>query len=138
MDMVMQHPPDPELLQTFLSIVENGSFSSAAKRVHRTQSAVSMQIRRLETIFGCTLFERLGRSIRLTNEGEVFFDHARRILRAYREASSAFEGAVLEGEVAIGLPDDYAVSYLPNILSRFGRLYPGVHMNLICEPSKRL
>jgi len=138
-DATMQlNAPDPELLRTFIVIVENGSFTSAAKRIHRTQSAVSMQVRRLEEIVGCALFERVGRVIKLTNEGEVFFDHARRILRAYREALSAFGGEHLEGEVSIGLPDDFASTFLPAILNRFSRLYPGVHLNLVCEPSKRL
>jgi DNA-binding transcriptional LysR family regulator len=132
------HPPDPDLLHTFIAIVDNGSFSSAAKRIHRTQSAVSMQVRRLEEAVGCQLFERLGRSVRLTNEGEVFFDHARRIVRAYREALSAFGSVSLEGEVTIGAPDDYAASFLPGILSRFSRLHPNVHIHLVCEPSKRL
>jgi DNA-binding transcriptional LysR family regulator len=138
MQSMQFNAPDPELLRTFVVIVENGSFTSAARRIHRTQSAVSMQVRRLEEIVGCALFERLGRAIKLTNEGEVFFDHARRILRAYREALSAFAGENLEGEVSIGLPDDFASSFLPAILQRFGRLYPGVHLNLVCEPSKRL
>src|SRR5215813_13890878 len=125
---VMQlNAPDPELLRTFVVIVENGSFTSAAKRIHRTQSAVSMQVRRLEEMIGCALFERVGRVVKLTNEGEVFFDHARRILRAYREALSAFGGEHLEGEVTIGVPDDFAGTFLPAILQRFGRLYPGVH-----------
>lgn len=134
----MQHPPDPDLLNTFIAIVENGGFTSAAKRIHRSQSAVSMQMRRLEEIIDCTLFERTGRSIRLTSDGEIFFDHARRILRAYREAMTAFDGPNIEGEIKIGFPDDYATSFLPSILARFGRLYPGVNLHLFCEPSKRL
>lgn len=138
MDQPVPNRPDPELLQTFIAIVENGSFTSAANRIHRTQSAVSMQIRRLEAMLGCSMFERMGRSIKLTNEGEVFFDHARRILRAYREALAAFDATTLEGEVTIGLPDDYATTFLPGILARFSRIYPGVHIHVICEPSKRL
>ena len=87
----MSHFPDPNNLNTFITVVECGSFTRAAERIHRTQSAVSMQIQRLESAVGKQLFERLGRSIRLTGEGEILFDHARRILGVYREAMTAFD-----------------------------------------------
>ena len=70
---------DPDLLHTFVAIAETNSFTLAARRVHRTQSAVSMQIKRLEELLGRGLFEREGRSVSLTPHGEVLLDHARRI-----------------------------------------------------------
>jgi DNA-binding transcriptional LysR family regulator len=135
----MLNSPDPDLLHTFTEIVEHGSFTRAATRVHRTQSAVSMQVRRLEELLGCQLFERTGgRTVRLTSQGEVFYDHARRILGAYREALTVVNGRTLEGDVTVGLPDDLAGSFLPLVLTRFRETYPWIRINLICEPSKRL
>src|ERR1700733_12949113 len=116
----MLNSPDPDLLHTFTEIVEHGSYTRAAARVHRTQSAVSMQVRRLEALLGCRLFERTGgRTVRLTGQGEVFYDHARRILGAYREALTVVNGRTLEGDVTVGLPDDLAGSLLPLVLTRF-------------------
>lgn len=130
--------PESDLLHTFVAIVESGSFTGAAKRVHRTQSAVSMQVRRLEELLGRRLFERSGRTIKLTADGEVFFDQARRILRAYQEALGTFNQTPLEGELTVGLPDDYAMSFLPRILARFAPAYPAIRLNIVCEPSRRL
>jgi DNA-binding transcriptional LysR family regulator len=130
--------PAPDFLNTFVTVVENGSFTRAAKRVHRTQSAVSMQMRRLEESVGRRLFERAGRAIRLTAEGEVFFDHARRILRTYQEAMMAFNRKPLEGGITIGMPDDYARSFLPPILARFALNYPTVRLHIVCDLSRRL
>lgn len=130
--------PDPDLLHTFITIVECGSFTGAAKRVHRTQPAVSMQIRRLEELLGRRLFDRSGRSIKLTGDGEVLFDHARRILRVYREALTALSEAPLEGEITVGAPDDYVMSFLPRILARFARAYPSIRLNIVCETSRHL
>lgn len=134
----MFNAPPPDLLHTFVTIVESGSFTLAAKRVHRTQSAVSMQIRRLESILGRELFDRTGRTFRLTADGETFYDRARQILRLYLHALSEFDESPLDGEVSIGLPDDYAKSFLPQILPRFRRTYTSVRLNIICEPSRRL
>ncbi len=134
----MLNSPSPELLHTFVQIVEHGSFTRAGMRVHRTQSAVSMQIRRLEEQLGCRLFERTGRNVKLTSQGEIFYDHARRILSAYREALTTVNGRSLEGDVTVGLPDDFAISFLPRVLARFTEVYPWIRLNLVCEPSKRL
>lgn len=134
----MLNSPDPELLHTFAEIVEHGSFTRAALRVHRTQSAVSMQIRRLEQQLGCPLFQRAGRRVTLTAQGELFYDHARRILRAYREALAVMNGRTLEGDITVGLPDDLAGSFLPRALPRFAETYPWIRLNLVCEPSRRL
>lgn len=134
----MLNAPEPYLLQTFVAIVESGSFTGAAKRIHRTQSAVSMQIKRLEDLLGQPLFERSARNVRLTGEGEAFFDHARRILREYKTAMASFDSAPIEGEISIGMPDDYASSFLPRILASFTRVYDRVRLNIICEPSRQL
>src|SRR5688572_15106390 len=122
----MLNSPDPALLHTFAEIVEHGSFTNAANRIHRTQSAVSRRVRRLKERLGCILFELSGRTMRLTGQGEIFYEHARRILRAYRDALTAVNGRSLEGDITLGFPDDYASSFLPHVLALFKPSYPWV------------
>ncbi|MCB9943673.1 MAG: LysR family transcriptional regulator [Geminicoccaceae bacterium] len=129
---------DPELLRSFVAIAETGGFTRAAERVHRTQSAVSMQIKRLEETLGQPLFERDGRSITLTPQGEMLLDHARRILRAHLEAIAAFDSQAVSGHVRFGSPDDYASTFLPGILARFARTHPHVHVEMVVDRSTRL
>ena len=129
---------DPELLQSFVAIAETGSFTAAAKRVGRTQSAVSMQIKRLESLVDRALFERDARTVSLTPHGEILLDHARRILRAHREAIAAFDSQVMAGHVTVGSPDDYASTFLPEILARFAATHPRVHVEVVCEDSTLL
>lgn len=129
---------EPELLQTFVAITEAGSFTDAARRVGRTQSAVSMQMKRLEEVLGRPVFARSGRSVRLTADGELLLGHARRILRTHREALAAFGGSELQGTVAIGTPDQYASAFLPGILARFAETHPRVHVEVVCDVTARL
>jgi DNA-binding transcriptional LysR family regulator len=126
---------DPELLRSFVAIAETGSFTAAAHRVHRTQSAVSMQIKRLEDLLGRELFAREGRKIPLTRDGETLLAHARRILHAHREALAAFDRDALAGEVTVGSPDDYASTFLPRILAGFAETHAKVHVNVVCQAS---
>ena len=130
--------PEPDLLRTYVTIVETGSFTGAARKVHRTQAAVSMQIRRLEESIGRSLFVRAGRRTRLTPYGEIYLDHARRILHLYDQALAALSDTDNSDEVTIGVPDDYALTFLPQILERFVRSLPSVRLTIICEPSRRL
>ena len=126
---------EPELLQSFVAIAETGSFTEAAKRIHRTQSAVSMQIKRLEDLLGRPVFLRNGRSVMPTPEGELLLSHARRILRAHREAIAAFDGSALAGTVRIGTPDQYATLFLPDVLAAFACENPRVHVEVVCGVS---
>lgn len=134
----MRNAPDPTLLQTFVTVVEAGSFTGAARRVHRTQSAVSMQIQRLEAALGCRLLERGGQTLRVTSAGEMFYDHARRILADYRTAMGALGGTEPEGELTVGSPEDYVVTFLPEILASFHRAYPRVRTHIVSEASRPL
>ncbi|MEZ5862544.1 MAG: LysR substrate-binding domain-containing protein [Geminicoccaceae bacterium] len=122
---------DPDCLRSLVAIAETGSFTAAGERVHRTQSAVSMQMRRLESQLGQKLFQKLGREARLTPEGLLLLGHARRILKAQSEALAAFDRQALDGEVTIAAPDDYAASFLPGILVRFAAHHPRVRVNLL-------
>ncbi|HQD57952.1 MAG TPA: LysR family transcriptional regulator, partial [Candidatus Competibacteraceae bacterium] len=129
---------DPDLLRTFVAIVDGGGFTQAAKQVHRTQSAVSMQVRRLESELSRTLFQREGRSARLTPDGEALLGYARRLLKLHDEAVSVLSCPDLSGLVRIGTPDDYVDRFLPEILARFARAFPRVQVEVNCEPSVNL
>ena len=134
----MAAPLDLDQLHTFITIADTGSFTKAADEVHRTQSAVSMQMRRLEERLGKALFEKDGRTNRLTEEGERLLTYARRLLRLNRETLAAFDDNSLEGHVRIGTPDDYADRFLPEIIARFSRSNPRVELSVQCEPTYRL
>jgi DNA-binding transcriptional LysR family regulator len=129
---------DVDQLRTFLAIVETGSFTRAAEIVHKTQSAVSMQMKRLEERLERPIFARDGRASKLTEDGERLLDYARRIVKLNVEALAAFSDFALTGRVRLGVPDDYADRYLPEIMARFSRAYPGVELSVICEPSVEL
>lgn len=129
---------DLDQLKTFVAICEAGSFTRAAEVVHKTQSAVSMQIRRLEERVGKPLFARDGRSSKLTDDGERLLAYARRMMRLNDEALSAFGEHELTGRVRLGTPDDYADRFLPEILARFSRSNPRVEVTVVCEPSPQL
>jgi DNA-binding transcriptional LysR family regulator len=129
---------DIDQLKTFVAIAETGSFTRAAEVVHKTQSAVSMQMKRLEERIGRPIFERDGRASKLTEEGERLLDYARRIVKLNAEAVSSFADARLSGRVRLGVPDDYADRYLPEIMARFSRSHPGVELTVQCEPSFEL
>src|SRR6202165_840762 len=126
---------DVDQLRTFIAIVETGSFTKAAEVVHKTQSAVSMQMKRLEERLARAFFARDGRASKLTEDGDRLLDYARRIIKLNIEALTAFSDAELSGRVRLGVPDDYADRYLPEIMARFSRAYPGVELSVICEPS---
>ncbi|WP_442579018.1 LysR substrate-binding domain-containing protein [Mesorhizobium sp. ASY16-5R] len=134
----MKAPLDLDQLQTFIMIADTGSFTRAADEVHRTQSAVSMQMRRLEERIGKPLFEKEGRLNKLSEEGERLLGYARRMIHLNRETLSAFDDARLEGVIRIGTPDDYADRFLPEIMARFSRSNPKVELTVICEPTPGL
>lgn len=127
-----------ELLRTFVAIADTGNFSQAAELVHRTQSAVSMQIKRLEELVDKPLLKRDSRHSSLTADGLTLLNYARRILRLNEEAVSLLTRPELSGWVRIGLPDDYATRFLPDILAGFSRTHPRVQVEVTCEPSVQL
>jgi DNA-binding transcriptional LysR family regulator len=126
---------DVDQLRTFIAIAETGSFTRAAEVVHKTQSAVSMQMKRLEERIERPIFARDGRASKLTEDGQRLLDYARRIVNLNVETLAAFSDAALSGRVRLGVPDDYADRYLPEIMARFSRSYPAVELTVICEPS---
>jgi DNA-binding transcriptional LysR family regulator len=129
---------DFELLRTFVFIAETGSLSRAATCVHRTQSAVSMQVRRIEEIVGKPLLERGSRGVRLTSAGERVVRHARKLLQLHDEAMSELIGEDLSGLTRFGLADDYAEAFLPPLIGAFAARYPRIGIEVSCLPTPEL
>ena len=127
-----------EVLRSFVAIADTGSFTQAADRVFRTQSAVSQQVTKLEQSFGKQLFSRQGRSVRLTADGDSLLGYARRILKLHDEAVSVISEPDVEGHVKFGIPDDYAIKYLPPILTTFAKACPRVELEILCAPTTEL
>jgi len=123
---------DIDLLKTFLAISDSGSFTRAAEEVNKTQSAVSMQMKRLEELLGRPLFARDGRASRFTPDGERLVEYARRLVALNDEAVATFKRPELTGTVRFGTPDDYADRFLPEILARFARTHPLVTVDVEC------
>ena len=130
---------DTELLRSFVAIADHGGFTRAAAAVNRTQSAVSMQMKRLEEdVLQRPLFERNGRQVRFTAEGQILLGYARRILKLHGEVMTTLRQPQMVGAVRIGTPDDYVMRFLPGILAQFAQAYPLVQVELHCEPSYQL
>lgn len=129
----MRPPIDTDLLKTFVTIVETQSFTRTGNRLHRTQPAISMQIRRLEETLGKELFDRTKRQVQLTREGEVLLHYARRILSLSDEVMNRIAQTGQSGSVRIGTSDDYANILLPEILQRFSRTHTDVQVDVVCD-----
>ncbi|MBP0593694.1 LysR family transcriptional regulator [Paraburkholderia sp. LEh10] len=133
------HPEfNVDLLRTFVAVVEAGSFTKAAVTVHRSQAAVSMQIKRLEQMLGTTLFARDTRNLSLTRPGNTLLEYARRVIDLHEEAWSAIVRPEVKGRVVLGAPDDYVSSLLSPVLRRFSNLYPHVEIEIVCAQSTAL
>ncbi len=129
---------DVDQLKTFIAIADTGNFTKAADEVGKTQSAVSMQIKRLEETIGRALFARDGRSSRLTLDGERFVEHARKIVALNDEIVTSYVRPEVTGSVRFGTPDDYADLFVPEVLARFHRTHPLVTVDVECVSSTNL
>jgi len=125
-------------LRAFVAVVDAGSLSGAAPLVHRSQSAVSMQIKKLETALGRPVLLRGPRHLEVTPAGAELLSYARRVLDLQAEAHAALFGPKLAGRVRLGVPDDYASAYLTPVLRSFAHRYQGVEIELTCEQSTSL
>ena len=116
----MNHPElEPDLLRAFLAVAEQRSFTRAATRLNRTQSAVSSQIKRLEEQLGVELFSRTTSRVDLSAAGESLMGYARRILSLGDEAVQQLRQHDIAGRVRLGVMDDYGTVLLPAILKVF-------------------
>ena len=123
---------DTVTLQCFLAVSDSGSFTRAADRVGRTQSAISQQIAKLENLVGKPLFNR-GKNLSLTPEGEIFLAYAKQIYLLHRESLDRFKEPELQ--IRFGLPGDFATVILSDVLVDFSRLHPRILLNVECDLS---
>ncbi|HEY1147878.1 MAG TPA: LysR substrate-binding domain-containing protein [Pseudoduganella sp.] len=129
---------DMDVLRTFATAFELGSFARAADRLGRSQSAVSTQLRRLEEQVGQDLVQKSGRGLVLTTAGEAMFSYAKRILDLNDEAVETVRGGEVEGWVRFGMPQDFAETWLPAVLARFTRAHPKVRVEVRAERNAHL
>ena len=129
---------DTDLLRAFVTVAECEGFSAAGKVLHRTQSAISLQIKRLEDQMGKALFERTSRSVMLTGPGERLLPYARHMLTLEDEAREAL-GQLTRGElIRFGTSEEQAATYLPALLARFAERYPAARLEMHCDISGSL
>ena len=127
---------DPHLLQSFVAIVETGSFTRAGERMHLTQSTISQQMRRLEQQLGCPLLDRSGRQVVTTAQGETLLGLARRILGLLAQAGDRVGEASLP--LRLGVPEDFAAGAMTAVLAAFARQYPEVRLEVQSDLSHAL
>ena len=126
---------DLELLRSFVSVIDAGGFTRAGERVHRTQSTVSQQIRRLEDDVGQPLLNRNGKDITPTEAGERLLSYARRLLALEEEARDVLARPGNEGAVRLGVPEDFAAYRLTELLAAFSRSHPGLRLDVRTDQS---
>ncbi|WP_441235423.1 LysR family transcriptional regulator [Bradyrhizobium sp. 930_D9_N1_4] len=121
---------DPDLLKAFLAVAEHRSFTRASHVLNRTQSAVSVQIRRLEERLGTTLFQRTRAGVALTAAGEELLDYARRLLELNAEAIDALRARKHDAVVRLGVMDDYGTIVIPPLLADFAKSHPEIPVEI--------
>jgi DNA-binding transcriptional LysR family regulator len=129
---------DLTALRTLVAAVDRGGFGKAARYLHRTPGAVSLQLRGLEERLGKALFQKSGRTQILTEEGELLVGYARRLLALNDEAFLAVAARGLQGAVRFGMTQDFAQGGLTRALSRFARAHPSLRLDLRVDRSERL
>ncbi len=134
----MHRDLDLTLLRAFLAVVETGSVTAAARLLNRTQSAVSLQVKRLEDSLEQPLFEREHKRLTLAASGERLLSHAQRLIAMNDDMWSRMTTPSFEGEVKLGVPVDIIVTYVPPILRRFAATWPGVRVSLVAKNSHEL
>lgn len=121
---------DSDLLRTFVAVADTGNFTKAAEQAGRTQSAVSMQMKKLESLVGDSLFERGSRGVALTRRGGELIGNARRIVSLLEETAASMAAAPLDGPVRIGIPEEYGHAILSRALGAFAKRHPQVEVTV--------
>lgn len=129
----MQSNLDLDLVRAFLAVAEEKSFSRAAERLLRGQSAISLQIKRLEAALGRRLLDRTPRAVSLNAAGNAFLQDARQLIALNDAAVARLSEPALSGTVRLGTPEDFATSHLPRVLARFAETYPAVTLEVTCD-----
>ena len=122
---------DLTTLRSFAAVAENGGVTSAARMLNLTQSAVSMQIKRLEDLLGLTLLERAGRGVALTAAGEQLLSYARRMIALNDEVYALLTHDALEGEITLGVPEDILYPVVPRAMKAFAASFPRMRVQLL-------
>jgi len=126
---------DIRTLRSLTSVVDTGSITETARRLGRTQPAISLQIQRLEEITGKVLFQYEGRRMHLTPDGDMVLAYARSILRLHDELLARLSSPEVQGHVVLGTPDLYAAYMLPSVLAVFTEAFPQIQVELRCALS---
>ncbi len=126
---------DIELLRTFVAVVDNGSFTRAAAQIYRSQSAISMQIKRLEEQLERKLFTRNARTLKLTLDGRALVPYARKLLKLHDEAMDNIINRSQAKNIRIGCPDDFSHTLLPDLIQVMRNKISGVHITSVCANS---
>lgn len=121
---------DITTLRSFMAVAQHGGVTKASGHLNLTQSAVSMQLKRLEELLGVTLFDRTSRKVALTSSGEQLLSYARRMVDLNDEAFTRLTDQIYEGEIRVGVPHDIIYPYLPPVLKRFAAEFPKMHVHL--------
>ncbi|WP_183437020.1 LysR family transcriptional regulator [Methylobacterium sp. R2-1] len=129
---------DLDLVRTFVTICEAGTFARAADRIGRTPSAVSLQVKRLEERLGRALFLRQPRAVVPTADGEALLGLGRRLLALNDEVVAFFDAPPMEGRVHFGAPNDSGLFALPAMLRRFAATHPQVDVDVRLDASRLL
>jgi DNA-binding transcriptional LysR family regulator len=129
---------DLALLRNFAVVARTGSISVASLQVGRTQSALSMQMQRLEALTGQPLLHRSGSGVRLTTAGEKLLAHAEALVARHDEIMADMLGTGLKGSVSLGCPEDYSIAFLPDLLRSFCAVHPDVELRMVCAPTSEL
>jgi DNA-binding transcriptional LysR family regulator len=122
---------DLTIMRTLLAVVETGSFARAARSVGRSESAVSLQLKRLEEQIGEPVFLRTGKQMTLTGAGTTLVEYARRLLDLNDEALSAASEGSVDGTVTLGVPHDVAETWLPAVIAGFRRSHPAATLEVV-------
>ncbi|MFV0512171.1 MAG: LysR family transcriptional regulator [Jhaorihella sp.] len=129
---------DITTLRSFVAVADSGGVTRAAGFLHLTQSAVSMQIKRLEETLGLNLLDRAGRGIALTASGEQLMGYARRMVALNDEAIGRLTDQAFEGEITLGVPRDIVYPVIPRVLQRCNAAFPRVRVQLVTSYTTRL
>lgn len=133
-----EHDLEIQWLRSFQTVAETGSMTASAERLCRSQSAISMHIKKIEDLLERKVFFREVRRLTLTPAGKDLLSYSDQILRTHSLALSALKQKAPHGHVSLGIPDDYAARYLSPLLRTFSQKYPGIELSLLCEPSSSL
>ena len=127
-----------DLLRTFVTVVDLGGFTSASEALGRSQPAISLQIKRLEDLLQTQLFLRTGHTPQMSEEGKTLLEYARQILYLNDDAIIRLSKSSVSGTIKLGIPDEFSLSFLPEILGKFAQSHPNVALLVTCDLSVNL